>query len=159
MPADAEPTDAVFTDPVGYSSLWLVVAVVLVGLVALYYLRVWAWSRGSDAPAEPSASPVEAARKAHLKELERLEAAVRSGRTPVRVGFQQLSATVRSFVTDVTDVPAHAMTLTELRESADPRVAEAVAAMYPPEFAPGSAEPDDFARSLREARELVASWT
>lgn len=153
------PGDAEFTDPVGYSSLWLLVAAVLAGGVVLYYVRVWIWARGADAPAAPAASALDAARTQHLKELERLEGAVRSGRTPVRVGFQQLSATVRSFVADVTGEPARSMTLTELRASADPRVADAIATMYPPEFAPESAGPDDFGRSLRQARELVGSWT
>jgi hypothetical protein len=66
---------------------------------------------------------------------------------------------VRAFVGEVSDVPARTMTLEELRATPHPPLAEAIAAMYPPEFAPGEASLDDFARSLHAARELVRTWT
>lgn len=154
MPADGE-----LTGPVGYASTWSVVAMALIALVVVYYLGVWLWSRGQDTAGAERVSPVERARTTHLKELDRLEGVVRAGRLPVREGFQQLSATVRSFVAEVSGTPARSMTLEELREAGEARVAETIAAMYPPEFAPGDAAADDFGRSLREARELVRSWT
>jgi len=152
------PVDGEFTDPVGYSGTWLVVAALLVGLVVLYHL--WAWRSGVEVE-EPyqRVDRGPGPRERGLQELARLEAAVAGGRVPVRSGFQQLSLAVRSFTEDTTGVRARSMTLEELRTSADPRVAEAVAEMYPPEFAPEDADADDFARSLARARELVSSWT
>jgi hypothetical protein len=152
------PVDGEFTDPVGYSGSWLLVALVLVALVVLYY--AWAWRSGAEAQ-EPfeRVDRGPGPRERSLHELQRLEAAVRGGSMPVRTGFQRLSLTVRSFAEDTTGVPARAMTLEELRAAADPRVAEAIAEMYPPEFAPETADAHDFARSLARARELVSSWT
>lgn len=152
------PVDGELTGPVGYSGAWLLTAAVLVGLVVLYYL--WAWRAGVEVEerhhrVDRGPGP----RERGLQELSRLEAAVVAGRVPVRTGFQQLSLAVRSFTEDTTGVPARSMTLEELRTAADPRVADAIAEMYPPEFAPGSADADDFARSLGRVRELVSSWT
>jgi len=153
------PGEAELTGPVGYASTWSVQAMALVALVVVYYAGVWLWSRGEDAAGTEPVPPVEKARTASLKELDRLEGVVRAGRVPVREGFQQLSATVRAFVTEASGTPARTMTLEQLRDEADPRVADAIAAMYVPEFAPGEADADDFGRSVRDARELVRSWT
>lgn len=152
------PVDGEFADPVGYSGTWLLVALALVALVALYY--AWAWRSGGEVH-EPYQRVARGPgpRERSLHELQRLEAAVKGGTVPVRTGFQQLSLAVRSFTEDTTGVPARAMTLEELRAAADPRVAEAIAEMYPPEFAPETAGADEFARSLARARELVSSWT
>lgn len=152
------PVDGEFTDPVGYSGTWLLVALGLVALVALYY--AWAWRSGAEVH-EPYQRVVRGPgpRERGLHELQKLEAAVQGGTLPVRTGFQRLSLTVRSFAEEATGVPARAMTLAELRATADPRVADAIAEMYPPEFAPETADADDFARSLARARELVSSWT
>lgn len=152
------PVDGEFTDPVVYSGTWLLVALALVALVALYY--AWAWRSGVEVEeAHERVDRGPGPRERSLHELQKLEAAVKGGTVPVRTGFQRLSLTVRSFAEDTTGVPARAMTLEELRAAADPRVAEAIAEMYPPEFAPETADVDDFVRSLSRARELVSSWT
>lgn len=153
------PDGTELAGPVDYAPTWLVVAAGLVALVVAYYVAVWLWGRGDDTPHADPRERVDDARTTHLKELERLEMAVRNGRVPVRSGFQQLSVTVRSFVAEASGVPATSMTLADLRASEHPRVADAIAVMYPPAFAPDTATADDFTASLRDARELVTSWT
>lgn len=153
------PGDGELTGPAGYASTWLVVAAALVGVVVLYYWWVWQWSRAEEKPPEWAPPPKDNPRDRHLAELRRIEASVKAADIPVRVGFQRLSLAVRSFTQDVTGLPARAMTLSELEGRADPRVVDAVAEMYPPEFAPEAASIDDFARSLKRARELMTSWT
>jgi hypothetical protein len=51
------------------------------------------------------------------------------------------------------------MTAEELRAATDPRVGDAIEAMYTPEFAPDDALAEDFERSVHGARELVRTWT
>lgn len=155
MPAGTE-----LAGPVEYASTWSLLALALAALVVGYYL----WAALSGPPAEESVrresgAGVDGVRTQHLKEIDRIATMVTAGRVPLRVGFQQLSAAVRSFVDDASDVPARSMTLEDLRASADPKVADAIEAMYPPEFAPADAEPEDFQRVLGQARELVRSWT
>lgn len=147
-----------FSGPVGYSPIWVVLAVVLVVLVLAYYVWVARWAAAGFVPDEEG-SALEAARAEHLKQIDAIEAAVRAGRLPLRTGFQELSLTVRSFVNDVTEVPARFMALEDLRASADPKVADAIALMYPPEFGPDDTAPKELLASLGQARELVTSWT
>lgn len=149
---------AEFTGPVGYSPVWVVLAVVLVLLVMAYYVGVAHWARRGWVP-DVEASALEEARADHLRQIDSIEASLRAGRISLRAAFQELSLTVRSFVDDVTEVPARFMALEDLRHSADPRVAEAIARMYPPEFGPDDTPPKEFLASLGQARELVTTWT
>ena len=146
-----------FTGPVGYSSMWVVLAVVLAVLVMAYYVAVAHWARLGFEP-DVEASALEEARAEHLRQIDSIEASLRAGRVSLRTAFQELSLTVRSFVDDVTEVPARFMALEDLRDSADPRVAEAIARMYPPEFGPDDTPPKEFLASLGQARELVTTW-
>ena len=147
-----------FTGPVGYSPVWVVLAVVLAVLVMAYYVAVAHWARLGFEP-DVEASALEEARAEHLKQIDSIEASLRAGRLSLRTAFQELSLTVRSFVDDVTEVPARFMALEDLRHSADPRVADAIARMYPPEFEPEETPPKEFLASLVQARELVTTWT
>jgi hypothetical protein len=151
-----------FVGPAAYSGPWTWLPYLLLLAVAGWYAWVLL---GGRPPAEPeeefvsSRNPADTVRGRRLQELDRIDQYVRAGQMPLREGFQRLSATVRGFVGEVSDVPARTMTLEELRASPHPRVAEAIAALYPPEFAPGEATLDDFARSLQAAKELVRTWT
>jgi len=155
------PDGAEFTDPVGYSGVWLVVCVVLVALVAAYYYAVTRWAAAAEVAEAPEVrdAGIEPARKACIARLATLERGIASGTIPVRRGYLELSAAVRGFVEEVAPVPARSMTLEELRDSGEPRVADAIAEMYPGEFAPEDAGPDDFRQVVQQARELVVSWS
>jgi hypothetical protein len=149
-----------FVGPVGYSGPLTWLPLVLVACVIAYY----AWALTHREPVEetdnrPAKNPVDAAKTKRLADIDRIDNAVRLGRMPVRIAFQQLSVALRGFVGDVTDLPARSMTAGELREATDPRVADAIEAMYAPEFAPDDALAEDFERSVRGARELVRAWT
>jgi hypothetical protein len=147
-----------FSGPVGYSPIWVVLAVALVGLVLAYFVGVARWAAAGFVP-DTEKSALEESRADHLRQIAAIESAVRSGRLPLRAAFQDLSLTVRSFVDDVTDVPARFMALEDLRDSADPKVADAIARMYPPEFGPDDVAPKELLASLEQARELVTTWT
>jgi hypothetical protein len=149
-----------FVGPVGYSGplTWLPIA--LAACVIAYY----AWVLTRSEPVEetddrPVKNPLDAAKKKRLGDIDRIDSAVRQGRMPIRIAFQQLSVALRGFVGDVTDLPARAMTAGELRDATDPRVADAIEAMYTPEFAPDDALVEEFESSVRTARELVRTWT
>jgi hypothetical protein len=150
-----------FVGPVGYSGPLTWLPLVLVACVIAYY----AWVLTRREPVEetddfrPVKNPLDAAKTKRLADIDRIDNAVRLGRMPVRIAFQQLSVAVRGFVGDVTDLPARSMTAGELREATDPRVADAIEAMYTPEFAPDDALAEDFETSVRSVRELVRTWT
>lgn len=155
MPVAAEE----FTDPIGYSSIWIWLAVAALLLVLGWYagVTIWAhasqWRRGRGQP-EPSA------RDRALFELDRIGQQVAAGGMSERDGYQQMSRVVRGFVSESTGLPTHSMALADLHAAGVTGVAEAIALMYPPEFAPAPApqyEPID--HTLARARALVVSWT
>lgn len=148
-----------FTDPIAYSSYWLWLALLALVLVIGWYAGVTLWAHGREwraggCPAEPSA------RDRALFELDQIGLAVSAEAISERDGYQQMSRVVRRFVSETTGLPTHTMALADLNAAGVSGVAEAVALMYPPEFAPPPApqyEPID--HTLARARALVVSWT
>lgn len=149
-----------FTGPVGYADRWLWIAVVLLVLVVLYYLAAWWFTRRPRPPVVTAAVvDVPDVRRAHLARIDALAEDVHSGRTTPRVGHQQLSDLVRSYVAEVTTLPARTMTLADLQQRAPAELVEAIALMYPPEFAPETDTADRFDEALAASRRLVGAWT
>lgn len=157
MPAGDE-----FTGPVAYGDRWLWLALLGLTLVALYYLVVLWGTRERPVGASSCQRPdVPSARRQHLERIDRIEAAVRSGRLAAREGHQQLSETVRSYVGAVSTLPAPTMALADFRREAPRALTDAIELMYPPEFAPdevGQAR-ERFDQAVLRARQLVASWS
>ena len=156
MPAGDE-----FAGPVGYSAVWGWLALAAVLVVVAWYAGVAWWARPRRRPAGERPAPLPDVRQRHLAELDRIEQDVHAGRITARAGYQRTSLTVRTFVTEAGGVPARTMTLTDLRAADQPRLADAVALMYPPEFAPAEAQSSDghLRDTLGRARELVATWS
>lgn len=154
---------AEFHGPISHSELWLWLALAGLLLVAVYYVAVTWWGRERRttpvavwAPPEPRPDP----RPSHLAALDRIERSVHEGVISAREGHQQVSHTVRSYVGEVTPVPADRMTLADLRAAGVRPLAEAVELMYPPAFAPSEEghAADVFPEAVRRARELVGTW-
>lgn len=156
------PLPEEFAGPVDYSGTWLTIVLVALALVAVYYLAAWLLTRPrADAPTTRPAT----ARGRHLSRIDSIAEDVRSGRLEPRLAHQELSGLVRAYVEEVSDLPARTMTLADLRARAPQQLADAIAVMYPPEFAPDG--PDGvsrdearaaFDRAVDDARTVVASW-
>jgi hypothetical protein len=160
MPAAAELQEE-FSGPVAYADSWVWIALVLLLLVVLYYLWAWWFTRAPRVAdvVRPEVDVPDVQRQ-HLARIDEVEAAVRSGSLEARDGHQQLSEVVRSYVDEVTTLPARTMVLADFRVQAPRELVEAIEVMYPPEFAPD----DDLARgrfddAVGRARRLVTSWT
>jgi len=152
-----------FSGPVAYDDRWLWLVGGLLLLVVLYYLLAWWLTRGPRP--QPLARPdadVPDLQQSHLAEIDRVEADVRSGALAARDGHQQLSEVVRSYVAEVTTLPARTMVLADFRARAPRDLVDAIEVMYPPEFAPddadGSLADGRFADAVGRARGLVSSW-
>lgn len=163
LSAGETPLPEEFTGPVDYSGSWLTIALVALALVAVYYVAAWALTRPRID--EPAAAPATTTRGRHLSRIDSIEDDVRSGRLEPRLAHQELSGLVRTYVEEVSDLPARTMTLADLRARAPRQLADAIAVMYPPEFAPD--DPDGasreaaraaFERAVDDARTVVASW-
>ncbi|MEX0426589.1 hypothetical protein AB3X52_03080 [Nocardioides sp. DS6] len=159
---DDLPTE--FHGPISHSDLWLWLALAGLLVVAVYYVAVTWWGRRRTPPpavAWTPPAPRPDPRPVHLAELDRIEKAVYEGALSAREGHQRVSHTVRSYVGEVTPVPADRMTLADLRAAGVVPLAQAVELMYPPAFAPSEEghAADRFPEAVRRARELVGTWT
>ncbi|WP_067439681.1 hypothetical protein [Nocardioides jensenii] len=147
-----------FSGPVDYSSLWLWLAIGAVVLVALFYLVVLVWSHGGQ-PKAPRPGNVPTARTRAMGEIDRIGHQVHGGQLPERTGYQQLSTVIRDFVAEVSGLPTRSMALADLRAAGVPHLAETIALIYPPEFAPDGGAIEPFGATLDRARWLVGSWS
>lgn len=163
LSAGETPLPDEFAGPVDYSGTWLTIALLGLALVAAYYVTVWALTRPRSEAAAPP--PVTSTRGRSLSRIDSLADEVHNGRLEPRLAHQELSGLVRTYVEEVSDLPARTMTLADLRARAPRQLADAIAVMYPPEFAPD--DPDDasreaaraaFDRAVDDARTVVASW-
>lgn len=142
--------------PVGYDGRWLLLMMVSLLVVVAYYTAVLRWGR--PRPARGSRRP--APRGACLARLDQIERAVAAGQIDHREGHRRVSETVREFVADATGLPVRSMTLADLRREGPQHLAEVIALVYPPEFAPGDELPRQrLAPVLARARALVTTWT
>ncbi len=152
-------------EPTAYDDAWLRWGLLgLLGVVAYYAAVLWLTRERVEH--EPRPKPVKAAtaRARALERIDAVEAAVRSGKVGARAAHQRLSAVVRSYVSQVSDVPASRMTLRQLRARKAPApLVKAIAVMYPPEFAPdtdgSTLAADRVDEAIRLAREVVTTWT
>ncbi len=141
--------------PVGYDGRWLLLAALGLLVVAVYYAAVLWWGRPRRAP-----TPVPTARETWLARLDDVESAVAAGRSTPREGHQEISRIVRGFVADAAGVPARSMTLADFEREGPQRLAEIVALVYAPAFAPGDDLPrEQLGPALARARQLVTTWT
>jgi len=153
-----------FEAPVSHSSLWLLLALLALTVMAVYYIAVTLWARPRR-PAPPPA-PVEPPRPARdprthsLSELARIEHEVATGSLTARAGHQQVSVVTREFVGEVSSLPADKMALADLRAAGAGPLAEAIALMYPPSFAPSEEgrAAELLPEALGRARHLVTGW-
>lgn len=140
----------------GYDDRWMWLALLSLAAVAAYYLVVWLATRPRRARAPKRAG----GRAECLAALDEIEQDAAAGRISARVAHQRVSRTVRGYVERTSAVPAGTMTLATLREGGHERLAEVVAVLYPPEFAPGDERAArDLPEALARARELVRSWS
>lgn len=152
-----------WTDPVDYGGQWRWWAVAALLAIALYYAGVL-WFTRTRRAAPPAPVDVTGRRGGALGRIDEIEAQVRAGSLPLRQAHQQLSDVVRGYAEAVTPLPARSMTLTDLREAGAGPLADAVALMYPPEFAPGSPDGPQQARqrfeqAVHHARGVVSTWS
>lgn len=127
--------DAEFTDPVSYPGWLWWVAIVPPLVVLAWYLGVWLWAHGRFAPRR-SVAPI-SPREAALARLDEIATEFAAGEISLREAHQRISEIVRSYVSAVGTVDARVLDLEQLRVTGPEGVADLVALVYPPEFAPG----------------------
>jgi len=153
-----------FYPPMTYSTLWLVIGLVILLALLGWGVVIW-WQTRPARPLPPAPEPPPGWRLGHLKAgyLARIDEIVRLAGTnelSTRRAHQELSVTVRQFVQEASGHEAPTMTLTELGRSGVPSlapVADVVLRLYPVEFGPDS--PAAVVVAADVARGVVSRWT
>ena len=166
--------DGDFFGPLEYSAWFPWAALGLLVLIAAWYTYLVRSTRGRPAAQQATRTPEPPAvavpdlarlRRDYLQRIDAVDREAAAGTRSGRSSHQELSLLIRSFVRDASGVDATRMTLAELRAVGPsagppahgvPAAADAIAALYPAEFAagPASGVPD----AARAAREVVRSW-
>lgn len=150
-----------FQNPVAYFDRWLWFALLAMLVMVLYYAATLWFTRDPRKKQVPWHRPAAAdPRREHLGEIDRVEVAARDGELPLRDAHQKLSEIVRGYVDTVTPLPARTMSLSDFKAAAPGDLAQAIALMYPPEFAPDDVNEarERFDIALHHARRLVTTW-
>ena len=150
------PLTTAFTDPVGYSTVWVVLAVVAVGLVVAWVVGVL-WATRTRPESAPRVAPddLEGQRHEALAAIDALAAALARREVTTRDAAGRLSAVVREFVGAATGLALRTMTLEDLQGTRVPQLTELVTVLYPSEFGPQETEVGPL---VERGRELVATW-
>ncbi|MEO7058395.1 MAG: hypothetical protein ABI083_01615 [Lapillicoccus sp.] len=150
--------------PMTYSTLWLVIGVVILLAILGWALVVWWQTR--PAPPPPLAPPPPAGwvlaqlKGRYLTRIDEIVALAESGEISDRRGHQELSTTVRQFVQEASGLRAPTMTLTDLGRSGVAQlepVTDVVLRLYPVEFGP---EREARVATVADvARRVVQQWS
>jgi hypothetical protein len=136
----------------------------LLALVAGWYIFVLATTRAAKRPGPTGSGPVRAAltdlpalKAAYLQRIHDVEQAAAAGVLEARPAHQEISLLLRGFVRDATGVDATRMTHHDLVRYPLPAAAGVVEALYPAEFGPGPLP--SVAASAAKASAAVRAWS
>lgn len=150
-----------FIAPQAYSWWWSAIGVLLLVLIAAWFIGVWLFTRPRAPRAEPVApptvpTPIEPLREQYLRRIDHLNEAWVRGTISDRAAGQQLSGLVREYVDAVSGSATETMTLSDLRLQRFDGLGHVVAGLYPiafPEHSDG-----DIPAGFVAARQVVSTW-
>ncbi|MFE4195209.1 hypothetical protein ACFRJ9_05020 [Paenarthrobacter sp. NPDC056912] len=149
--------DAGFYAPLQYQPHWLWIGLLLVLLVASWYMWIlWPARRKANISRPGTLPDVEMLRATCLTALDATASDADAGRIPERAAHQRLSYLVREFAGAATGLPVTSMTLEELHGHGLEELAAGIAGIYPNEFAPIPVH--SVRHSLDAARQAVLAW-
>lgn len=147
-----------------YGPVPLIIAIAgLVLVVGWYGLVFWLTRRkpqkvlASLPPASPTVVDTSKLKAEYLQRIDTIEAAYRSRELRARVVHQQLSTLVRRFVSEAVHVPAHTMTLADLKKTKFEALVPVIGSYYQPEFS--AVETGNVDSALAAARKVVTEWS
>lgn len=156
------PITVELEDPYSYSRLpiWITIAVIATSIIivlAIFLIR--RLLRHKDTTPKPKVftpKPLMTAKTEYLSKVNAIEQNYRTGTMDARTAHQELSATVRMFVYDLTGIEAQNFSLNELK-ARKIRISYLIEEFYAPEFAQRSDK--ETLESIADARRVISSWS
>ena len=151
-------------DPFSYSFLPIVLVVAAAVILSVVLVAIKFIQRRLNGQMKPKekvkvfkARHPEVIRKDYLARIDKIEHDYTSGKTDVRITHQELSACVRLFVHEMTGINVHTFSLNELKAHGIDKLSGLIEQFYAPEF--DLRTDKETMDSIRDAREVVTSWT
>jgi hypothetical protein len=148
--------------PIQYKLIWLLIGLAILLLIAAWYGLVFWLSRRKKLKSLDGLKRLAAGwelnrlKAKYLQLIEELYQRYQRKEITLRELHIELSMLVRSFVQEASFFPAPFLTLSDLRNSSFPKLAQLIATYYPAEFA--AIENGDAASSVQAAKGLVQQW-
>ena len=151
-------------DPFSYSILPIILVVAAAVILSAVLVAVKLIQRRLNGQMKPKEKVKvikvrhpEVIRKDYLARIDKIEQDYTSGKTNVRITHQELSACVRLFVHEMTGINVHTFSLNELKAHGIDKLSGLIEQFYAPEF--DLRTDKETMDSIRDAREVVTSWT
>jgi hypothetical protein len=156
-------SNAEIVPPIDYSSLWLWLGVACLVSIVLIVTAILFFTRHKEPKTIASLKPAtvnkdfEAIRAKYLKIIEAIKSDYARKAVSARTAHQQISLAVRKFVFEFSGIPAHHLTLTDLKKSADlNELSGLIGKIYPPEFA--KVDKGSVDEASANAEEVIRKW-
>jgi hypothetical protein len=149
--------------PVSYNSFWLWLGISSFVILLLIIAAILFFTRHKEPKTIASLKTLthdkdyEAIRRKYLDIIAAIKTEYDTKKILARLAHQRISLATRQFVFEFSGIPAHKLTLTDLKKSADLDVLSSlISNIYPPEFA--KVDHGSVANSCAAAEEVIKQW-
>ena len=155
-------TSVELQDPFSYMILWVILAVIFIGLVIfsqIYFRKKLGdrLKREKQIKLKKIAeSTLEGKKRKYLSRLSFIESDLMNRKITVRQAYHQMSLCIRMFIYEVTGIKVQKYTLSEIKQVNIPQLTQLVREYYEPEFARFTRM--DVMTSLRRTRSVIEGW-
>ena len=144
-----------------YSNIPLVIFGFLVIILTAYFILKVKKNKKTkiiktEKKSEENIKNILAKKEKYLKQLDKIDNKYKNKKIVLRKAYQQISATIRLFVFEVTNIKTQNYSLSEIKELNMPALYELIEEFYEPEFA--SRSEGDFEASINSARRVIEEW-
>ena len=144
-----------------YSNIPLVIFGFLVIILTAYFILKVKKNKKTkiiktEKKSEENIKNILAKKEKYLKQLDKIDNKYKNKKIVLRKAYQQISATIRLFVFEVTNIKTQNYSLSEIKELNMPALYELIEEFYEPEFA--SRSEGDFEVSINNARRVIEEW-
>ena len=155
-------TSVKLQDPFSYSIYPVLIILVLLVLLTVYI--IFKYRRKNNIPKNIEETKIKEIdekdiikiKEKYLKKLQTVEEKLNSNKISVRHAYQMLSAIIRYFVFEVTNIKVQNYTLREIEKLKMPALTELIEEYYAPEFAEYSL--GNIKASIEKTRKVIEKW-
>ena len=150
-------------EPYNYSIIPLIIIIFLALIEMLYFIyakkskkKLEVTEKEIKIIPEKNIKNIPVIKEKYLSQLDSIKYKYENQMIDLRKAYQQISASIRLFIFEVTDITTQNYSLIEIKKLNIPNIYELIEEYYEPEFA--SKPVGDFEKSINKARSVVEQW-